>query len=1211
MRKPLKSILTWFGWLLLCSVCQAESPKCSRIVAAEAPDALHSELANASPMQQAFYYLAAVPVLMEGHRLDLVDVEFSRDNDDVFFRTPHGFHHYSFTENPAEARPAKGMPEVLVDPDLVKSRVQFLWPRSPAKTPFDLERAQGVLRSSLRADPYAHCQLRPFPEWNGGKAILSNPQDQAVDALVAMENRVPGKAGLKRALVMPPGSGKTVVSAHYVTRLHARLRQKVPQWKKKPKILFVVQSNNILDEATKTYETELGLKRIARLYGPESAAPLPRNVEMIAVSRSGYFARRDDIHRMLAKDPEQPWVIVFDEGHEYMKVKSKVLQEAQFHTIRNDLEEVLDERHRILLLTATLWHRDRVLIKDYLRGNIHGGFLTDEEQERLRGGNILDLQVLCRTAWFRSIQQGYSPPLADLHIITSLGNTPMSEILDYNRAMTEAHERKVTIHRGLLKDVSNRILRTRISGVPDRGILFVPSIAHADAYAPILSGYLKEEVRVYHGGSTSDPSTYEWFNDQNTFATKKDRDQHKYVVVIRMLHQGSDTRAANQIVLLKPYGYSPSGFGSLVQNGGRAGRPFERKPYFRLYDYTGFARVLVEGIESIIVESFDPSSDGPGGIPRIVVNEENLTPLQFRGKYYDLFRENETYATKFPFFDLGVFQHGALRSLHEEAYNYSVKLFGNGDGAQEVLTKLAKVLTERFPCPEAEDLLSRFETEWKWSKGDGTAAKTAKSADSQAVRSIYEAVFEMAAIMKSFPEGEDLDLERVHTEEGFQEFMHRLDPDRPRSLLHIEDKLRFIDRVDGAWGALYDECRDRGIGTFSDAWASQKLIEALVRSIPDEFAAQREALLKRVKDPNDLQLKKSDSGIATPNEYRNRMNGEQNRARNREAFQRIYRVLYCIAQIMKQHPEAAGLDLSHLQERDQMELLFSLIRPDRVNTNLGESGLATFLDRETGGISILIERAPSFGAQNFSRQAPQLLAKIVQQIQIPDNRADLLQERANILKNLRDKSVWGWNTKTGARIVENSPNHTRTYFRALCSIAQFVNKVEPNANIDLEKLNEAAEMERFFDWVQLGMDIPYFTPAVEAAFREPEDGALAVLAGRAKKDFGVTAYMSDYGPKKLFVELLRRLSENYEVTDLPRALVAMRSNKMWGWTASDAQVAKRGITRGSSKRIYRGLYVSAYLLNQMKPLVNRLSAIEEAQQTNRMLNAFADLLPDS
>lgn len=233
MRNRLKFLCSALGWLSVAMFLTASKPidVCRGHFISEVPGAVHGGLEGASAVQQAFYFLAAVPVLMEGHRLDLVDVEFSKDNDDVF-RTPSGYHHYSFTKNAAEARPGKGMPEVLVEPERVTSRVQFLWPQGPGSTSFDLERAQGILRSSLRADRYAHCQLQPYPDWNDGKAILSNPQDRAVDALIAMEDRVPGKAGLKRALVMPPGSGKTVVSAHYVGRLHARLKTRTSKWKK-------------------------------------------------------------------------------------------------------------------------------------------------------------------------------------------------------------------------------------------------------------------------------------------------------------------------------------------------------------------------------------------------------------------------------------------------------------------------------------------------------------------------------------------------------------------------------------------------------------------------------------------------------------------------------------------------------------------------------------------------------------------------------------------------------------------------------------------------------------------------------------------------------------------------------------------------------------------------------------------------------------------
>ena len=72
-------------------------------------------------------------------------------------------------------------------------------------------------------------------------------------------------------------------------------------------MLYVIENHLVLDKAVETFVDELGITRIARVYGDGIRQDQwPLDAEMIAITRTSYFNRRELLHRLLAQLNAQP-----------------------------------------------------------------------------------------------------------------------------------------------------------------------------------------------------------------------------------------------------------------------------------------------------------------------------------------------------------------------------------------------------------------------------------------------------------------------------------------------------------------------------------------------------------------------------------------------------------------------------------------------------------------------------------------------------------------------------------------------------------------------------------------------------------------------------------------------------------------------------------------------------------------------------------------
>ncbi len=234
------------------------------------------------------------------------------------------------------------------------------------------------------------------------------------------------------------------------------------------KVLFVVESKLILDGAADTYAREMELEKVARVYGAD-ADPIEDDVDMIAITRSGYYSKMDRIHELMTVDPNQPWFIVMDEAHHLGK------NDGQFSEILDDLNDHMDHRHLGLTLSATFWHKDSELIRAVLDGRVYGPLLKPDELEQLRAGE--NLPEISRVQTLRAIQQGYLTALDSLSIVTEINGNSASRYFD----PSVGYSKPAGTH------ISQIIQRKRVQNISDRGAIFFRTTDQADEYAKSLS----------------------------------------------------------------------------------------------------------------------------------------------------------------------------------------------------------------------------------------------------------------------------------------------------------------------------------------------------------------------------------------------------------------------------------------------------------------------------------------------------------------------------------------------------------------------------------------------------------------------------------------------------------------------------------------------------------------------------------------------------
>jgi len=1096
----------------------------------------------------ALYLQVLRPVLDEGGRAGNAVFRFDASTNTIIVLSEVGEYRIRLTQNRQEAYPREGLPEVQVHGGWVSSEIVLHVGDAMANATM----AQGKFRSMLRADPYLHPHLR---EGEGQRLQLSYPQRKAEAALLTMEKIVSGKKGLKRALVTPVGFGKTVISASYVQSLgtyHQQLR--TVGWKRKPRVIFVVEDSVVLDRTVETYAETLGFTKVAKIYGEDTRAKIPADVEMVAISRSMYASRMKEIHKLLDMHADQPWVIVCDEAHHLGRTHEKGSPKGQFEAILKDLEKHIDGRHRVLLLSATLWHPDRDLITGYLEGNIHGAFLTAEEQALLRRGE--SLPELCRTQFMRGMEEGYLSPMIGVHLISRINGTSTADILTGTVLDREAARRHIQTYPALLQDVRDRIIATKNQNVPNRGIIFVDSRARADAYAEELSKLLGEEVRSLHRGEGVDPSTLQWFSDKGRFASDENKGISKYLVVVDMLKEGVDIPGINLVILLRRYGQDMRGFRNLMQNLGRGARNASNLPYFkpavRVLDYSLYTKWLRDGMARISVE---PHSSGGGAGTQsayMVVNDVLLDPLEFSARELELFPEDLTFARAFRYFDLGVFQTGGFRTLHEQSPSFGVPVFTLEYGVREMMLRLAERLP---PSPEQQALLRELRSpEWGWLERDGLEMPQVSDPEQPVNQRIFRALHRIAQLASlSHPE---IDVNKIHEAKEVEKLLDGLYPDRPQSLYRIEDRRVLFSEKRGAWAALVAEAEERNLGKVSDPGGIQKLMEALGADLTDPKARAR--YLLRLEG---IEFAASDGAKMNTAAYQAEQTRESDgRVRTSGPVQRIYRAFYLLAWELKQG--GADIDLSKLHERGEAEKVLKLLNERRVGVWLTEATREIFWNENEGAAQVFAERCLKFGVPSFARDyAPrEILVALASRVESA--------EKETFIAGYYDER-WEWSKKDGAMILfEFYSNPADRFFRGIARLAAHVNRSIPGANIDLQKLHTRKEAERLFDVIILGFVIPTASEKQFEQFREE----VVPLLRDAAKDLGIRAYVTDFGPKRLAQRLADELFE--KAPEDPRVLAlrdALADDAGWGWKKADGETIASGLSLRATENLQRAL----------------------------------------
>jgi len=1103
---------------------------------------VNTAVGDVSDDLQNLFRHVVMPVLDEGARSGTY--EFSPATGTVVITGEHSETKVRFTYNREEAYPKTGLPEVKLKKGRAYSEVVLYVP--------DVHRdalwAQGLVRSAFRAELHPH--LRP-KNWVG-KFLLSFPQSKALGALLGMENRATDR-GLKLGLFDPVGLGKTVVSSKYVSEVGRWNRSRnTPGWKKKPKVLFVVESESVLARTGETYQRELEIleEKTARIYGEGSRYAISEDAELILITRSSYEIRREEVHRLLGLDADQPWVVVFDEAQHLGR------EGGDFSKILSDLEAILDGRHRVLLLSATLWHPEKALITEYLKGNIYGSFLTKPELDQLAKGE--NLPELCRAQYYRAMQAGYLAPLMQLSLIRNIDGIPVSEMLQGVVLDHEAARRHIRTYPALLQDLAARVMAARIPGQIDRGVIYVDSQARADIYAAELSRLLGDEVRPLHSGDGVNPNTLAWFSDRGSFANQTNRRKRKYIVVVDMLKEGVDIPEINLVVLLRQYGDDMAGFRGLIQHLGRGARQFAENGFFksglRVLDYALYTKWLKGGLTEISVEPRS-STHNKNPFNYITIDDKLYTPLQFIEEFLDL-----SFVEQFPYFDLETFQQGALRALHELAPSYAVEKFSTDFGPKELLLKIAALLPE---CSEKTVLLKELADDaiWGWQPGDGSYAKQTDSASEPSHQRIYRALHRIARIASLHPDGAHLSLFEIQSAPEVEKLMDFLDPMRVKSLIDKEHRTTFVDKEKGAWEVLAREMEERRLGKVSDTDGLGLLMRTLAADIPDETA--KVAALKRLE--TDLVLNPTDGLKMNSKRYVDEQTElKEGWVRVRGPLQRTYRALYLIALSLKTCPGGEKIDLTRLHEKEQVETVLNLLNPERIGVHLNDTTRPLFLSDEAGFFPLLAERAPSFGVPSYNRNfgTRELAIGIAEHLREG-------KERDSLIEEFRDPKVWDWGEKDGKMIRESGySNPTDLFYRALAKVASLYNRQFPERPVDLTLLHTVGEGRKFLDFVTLGFEIPVPTPATLVAF----EAKVAPLMETVAKDAGIRAYVTNFGPKrlaqKMAAELVEKFPGDFRVEKLQAALA---NDVLWRWNKLDGDMLKAKSSERARESALRAL----------------------------------------
>jgi len=492
--------------------------------------------------------------------------------------------------------------------------IRVKWPREANA---DIRQIQGQLRAMFRADILLHPMLTPKPS----DYEMANVQRSVLDQLNAhRRSALPQKQSQRSIVLLPPGMGKTLIAAEFLKDL--LLKEEVKDYR----IFFVVQNKEILDEATRVFRTKLELQanQVRGVYDVDSRQELIPTQDKISTDRL-VTTTRTTLHKNLNKllqymrtPGRGPVFFVFDEAHHLGRTG------GQFDEIVTQITNAEQPQDVILGLSATPWHVETDVVKKLFHGNVATAFVSDVERNQLIANN--QVIYLSRLILFRAMAEGYLSP------IDSYKHVEYLEIDERQRRISRSFLDETTLkveeakgeperlemlkqelkaHYPFLRKILDEIIETapKVDGRPlryNRGLIFVPSIAHAEVYAFILNRLASGRganvfMQAYHSGLNGPERAkrMDWFKDED----KSPQDRHKYLIVISTVGEGFDFPKLNHLILAKPYAADDFvGMRELVQNLGRAVRVASGKAKVHITDFTGdMRRLLFENMDDSLV----------------------------------------------------------------------------------------------------------------------------------------------------------------------------------------------------------------------------------------------------------------------------------------------------------------------------------------------------------------------------------------------------------------------------------------------------------------------------------------------------------------------------------------------------------------------------------------------------------------------------------
>jgi hypothetical protein len=1107
-------------------------------------------------------------VIAEGQREDLAQLK--KIEGGVRVTSEWGNYDIVFAKDEDALYPRQGLPAL----EWRRGRIYGKVILSEAIYKHSLVRMQGIVRSLFRAD-YLHPHNRPY-HWDPTRPdIASYMQKSALEQLMALAI----SGAYRRGLMMPPGTGKTTVAAKHVQELWDYYRQ-IGTWLEPPKVLYVLENEEVLRRAEATFGRQLGFTRFTSLYHPNKpmSVRLDPAAQMIAVTRTTYFARREEIHRLLASTTA-PWVLIADEAHQVGR------RRGQFEKIMQSLAPLVSERLQLLMLTATPWRSDRDIIVDILNGKMAAPLLDPTELALLcQGQGLIELH---RAQLFRSIEQGYLAPLfgVDIQPASKESAAEIFRMTTELRGNTANYSPNVRF----LRELADLVREGRFPGIADRGVFFMPTTHQSRENTRVLDRYL-DDVRPYFRGVDEEAETWRWFQQEPKY---EDPDSdHRYLGPVDLLNVGVDVPEINLEVLMSRYSGTRSGFRRLIQHLGRATRVAWGKFFFRLIDPVGTTRLLRSGLARISVEA--PKEEvGFGGFYRdrkgVRVGRARYTPVEFETEYFTLFPGEGTFFTQFPFYDPDEFSQGGLRALNARLPEYGIRSVREAWWPKNLAEQIAYGLSVSFPPSEERDeLIDELldADSWEWVKWDGALAMGKDGASRQR---LYELFYLLAVFLKtqgSLPES--FELRQVGTYEGVSEMLNLILPWK-RSLYRVEEIEQFL-APGGDLAVLFGSISRFNITSLGTKKKVQDFAVRLISSVPvtPELAPLKTKILAEIKDP---QYWRWDGW-----EYYARRSSAQDEPTRelleaKASFQRLFRLVHIVRFLVERSGIApAGTPLMNILD---------ILRP-QANQQVAPDYVQQFIDEETGGTSALSSRAAWFGIKHLQVDfAPRTIAlKILSAI-------TRSEERDEIIKLVKAGN-YGWK-KTDGLMLQRKPYFATTRFlRALSLAAVHLKNTDSRfADLNLATLFTHDGLSGFLDQVFLGAHLPVMSREQVELFKRRE-GAIGFLRQQTGPKTGVINMRHRYSLRDMFLYVAKGIessavSRQFSAEDrrLNRKMLKVLSDDaLWGWSATDNEgIALYDTT---SPKYYRAIYWLAVRTNASfgRPVValDKIHTYEEFQK---------------